>query len=69
MGGWVPEQERLCDDQHLQVNWVKNIVTVVCTELKWQKFSSDCDLNKFWQFILEQSIQVLLGLVIKMIAI
>ena len=51
------------------MNWVKNIVTVVCTELKWQKFSSDCDLNKFWQFILEQSIQVLLGLVIKMIAI
>ena len=43
--------------------------TVVCVELKWQNFSSDCDLNKFWQFILEQSIQVLLRLVIKMIAI
>ena len=35
--------------------------------VKMTNFCSDCDLNKFWQFILEQSIQVELGMMLMVV--
>ena len=54
MGGWLSEQERLRYDQYIQVP----CSCVLSNTINDLHSYSDCDLNKFWQFILEQSIQV-----------
>ena len=54
MGGRLSEQERLHYDQYIQVP----CSCVLSNTINDLHSYSDCDLNKFWQFILEQSIQV-----------
>ena len=54
MGGRLSEQERLHYDQYIQVP----CSCVLSNTINHLHSYSDCDLNKFWQFILEQSIQV-----------
>ena len=54
MGGRLSEQERLRYDQYIQVP----CSCVLSNTINDLHSYSDCDLNKFWQFILEQSIQV-----------